>query len=464
MSMRLLAIAAFLVLPTVSVSSGAGAQTYQPKLIRPAQFGTVREVEGDKLMIATARSGCPATAQPKGGGPCFDKLMAKLTTAPTRVLGLYRQARAGDRVAGRYGGDFALFDAHMDGKTLVAERVDLQTSDVTVPDNCYALNGEGVGYAVETESGSDVAYESQVVSCDGGPERPQGPYRPEGPAIASGSVHGWHRTEMLKLWGQMRYLATPGTTCDSQYSLRTTWCAQPAVSYLQAHSTVKELDLIAARQPTRAGDVLSGQQVDQWVLKRKSSGKFKADSRWVDKSMLNGEAGCSAVESTGWHVSQESSGLFITEGALNSCGAPLAPVPTAVYEAYGEDFFIVDCGEHHNWRDKGPQDKGSCFDMAADYLRRQHLGSATVVVLNERGRVDDYLYDGGYRSYDVAQVSLDKDGNLDARRIDNYEPSIYLNNCSVANDGPAERKGFVLVRTMGITWARSYRWMNCPIY
>ena len=464
MSIRWIVAAALLALPQV-----AAAQAVPPKLVHPAQFGTVREVEGDRLMIATARDGCPAADQPTGGGPCFDKLLPVLTKTPARVLGLYAPAQAGNRVAGHYGSDFALFDVHLDGKTLVADRLDLQTSNLTVPDNCFALRGEDVGYVLESENGApdtapNAAYESQVVICDGGPDRPDGPYRPEGPVIHATAGHAWHRTEMQQVWGQVRYLATTGDSCDEKYSLRTTWCAQPAVSYLQAHPEVKELDLIAARQPVKAGDILTGKQVDQWVLKHKGDRKFKADSRWVDKSFLTAEAGCTAVESIGWYIQQHPDGLYVSEGALHSCGAPQAPVPVNVYEAYGDDYFIVDCGEHHEWRDKGEHDKGSCFDQAGDYLRRLHQKTATVVVLDEHARVDDYLYTGGYHSYDVAEVTLNDDGSVAAQRVDGYTPNIYLSNCSAVANGPNESHGFLLVRSMGVTWARAYQWMNCPVY
>ena len=64
-----------------------------------------------------------------------------------------------------------------------------------------------------------------------------------------------------------------------------------------------------------------------------------------------------------------------------------------------------------------------------------------------------------------ADVSIDKDGKLSANRLDNYTPSgVYMSNCSQVTDGPAESHGFVIVRSMGISWARAYSWMNCPVY
>ncbi len=87
-----------------------------------------------------------------------------------------------------------------------------------------------------------------------------------------------------------------------------------------------------------------------------------------------------------------------------------------------------------------------------------------MLVLNARGRVDDHLYPGGYISYDVAEVSLNDDGSVNARRTDYYSGNVSMSNCQAVTDGPVESKGFVLVRSMGVTWAQAYQWMNCPVY
>ena len=87
-----------------------------------------------------------------------------------------------------------------------------------------------------------------------------------------------------------------------------------------------------------------------------------------------------------------------------------------------------------------------------------------MVVLNQEARLDDHLYDGGYISYDVARVSLGKDGALMAKRDTVYTPGVALRNCSAVGDDPAESRGFVIVRSMGVQWARPYVWMRCPVY
>ena len=330
-----------------------------------------------------------------------------------------------------------------------------------MPRNCFALTGEGIGYGVGQAAGSPTATESQIASCDGGPRAPRGPYAPEGSAIHS--TEGWHVTEMRRVAGQRRYLAAPGA-CDPQYSLRTTWCAVPAVTYMQTHLDQAELDVIAAHNPVQAGDVLTDKDIDQWVLKRNGDHKFKPDGRWFKKSMMAAVDGCTAVEDIHWYVEPDTDGLYITEKALSRCGAPLAPVPTATYEAYGDDLFIVDCADHAGWRNRDDKSPDGCFDQGRDYLHRTHQKSAYVVVLNSRAHRDDRLFDGGYVSYDVAEVKLNRDDTLSVHRQSGYMPQVSLEHCQPVNDGPHESQGFVIADSMGVRAARPFHWMRCPAY
>ncbi len=441
------------------------AQSKSPVLIKPAVFGTVHEVTGTELPVVSAHASCPVGAQPLAEGPCFDTVRALLKTVPgseIRVLGLTVPARPGDLVAGPYGRDYALFAVSSDGTSFRAHRLDLPTSQVTVPRDCYSLSGETVAYVLTDKQ---TAMESQLAICGGGPRQPQGPYHAEASSIVSGGTGNWHVTETIRNQGQIRYLAYPDSTCDPQYSLRSSYCARPAVTYLQTHLDVAELDLIAAKHPVIAGDSLTPKELDQWVLKRKSDKGFKADGRWFAKSLMASVDGCRAVEDIHWLVQGQVDGLYIAEQALNTCGAPLAPIPSETWEAYGDDLFIVDCADHH-WdrKDHLNGGDGGCMTQADDYLRKSRLSSATVVVLNERGRLDDHLYEGGYLSYDVVEVRLDKDGALGIRRLDDYSPSVFMSRCTALSGGPKESKGFVLVRSLGVTWARGYQWMSCPVY
>lgn len=453
------------------------AQQASPVLIEPATFGTVHAVLGAELQVATPRANCPVKFQPVKNGPCFDTVKLKpAAQGETRVISPVKPDQGDGWASGLYGRDYQLYNLFPTAEGFQARPLELETSDISVPRDCYALPGEGVTYTIDHRKSGDVAMERQMAVCGGGAHQAHGPYMPEAAPLMSPPNGGWHVTEKLRVQGTIRYLAVPGA-CDEAYSIRVTWCAQPAVSYLITHPDVPELDLIAAHHSVKSGDILTDKDIDQWVLKRKDKpNSFKADGRWFNKSFLTGVDGCTPVESVGWWVTAQTDGLYINERALNRCGAPLAPIPTETWEAYGDDYFIVDCGRdwrdgrarHGDGDDKKKSDGGQaaeCFDSVRGYLDRTRRASATVVVLNERARMDDRLYNGGYISYDVAEVRLNPDKTLSARRIDDFTPSgIYMSRCSVIYNGPRESKGFVIVRSMGISWARAYNWMSCPVY
>ncbi len=448
-----------IVLMGLALPAMAAAQSHEPRLIQPPSFGTVHEVLGLTLPAVTPKPGCKTATT--AGGACLDGL--KLTDAPLRVVAFGQAGRPGSRIAGDYGRDFTLYDVWRDAKGIQVRALALPTSGLQVPRSCFALNGEHVGYGLSPAGTAPTATESQFVSCDGGPRAPQGPYQPEGRPIESASG-GWHVTEMARIAGQRRYLAIPGP-CEPKYSIRVTWCAAPAVTYMQTHPDQPELDLIAAHNPVQAGDVLDDKDLDQWVMKRKDNQQYKADGRWFKKSMMASVDGCTAVEGIRWYVEPDPDGLFITEKALSRCGAPTAPVPTATYEAYGDDLFVIDCADHAGWRDhddKSPPD--GCFDQARDYLHRIHQKSAYFVVLNSRAHRDDRLYDGGYVRYDVAEVKLNRDDTLSIHRQDGYVPDVSLPNCQPVSNGPHESQGFIIADSMGVRAARPFRWMACPAY
>jgi hypothetical protein len=422
-------------------------------LIRPPKFGEVREVVGADLAVVAPRDACPAAQRPIAGGPCFDTV--KATATPQRVVALTGAYRNGDRFGGAYGGQFSLYEVRQGEKGLEVRMLPFATSDIQVPRNCYALRGEGVAYVVDTVGGAVVAQESQYVVCGGGPDRPDGPYRPVGPVMHS-DPSGWGRSETILAEGQHRYLGIPNVPCDPAYIVRNT-CAKPAVLFMDANPDTKELDLIATKAPVASGDIVTGKDVQQWVMKRASKG-YKADSRWFAKSMFTDGNGCWASEGVRWYVGTVADGLDITEKAMSRCGAAAAPIPTAVYEVLGETYFIVNC----SWNRYGDNSGSACAAQARDYLTRERRDSATVVVLNQPARVGDRLYSGGYVSYDVVIAEL-KNGVFKFR-TDYSAPSIYESGCRDSNSSDPQSKGFVIVRSLGVSWARAYRWMDCDVY
>lgn len=464
---------------TGALTTEALAQS-SPRLIEPARFGQVREVLGAARLVALPQTNCPAAMSVSGSKACWQATVTYMKAqdiTKATVVGLDFAPTAGGAF---FWGDMGLYSVSLEGAQPHFERLNLPTSDVKVPRYCYALNGEAVTYVFEKRGKVDVAQERQVVVCDGGPQTPSGPYRPEGPTIPAVvpdinsapliSEPTYRATGEVIAEGGIRYLAYPDPNCDKANIVRETLCAAYPIAKLSA-SPDKEADMIGAKRAVAEGDALFDGDVDQLVLKKKSKG-FKADKRWFEKTYLTEEAGCRAVEGRFYRVKTSDNALWVAEQARNKCGAPPAPTPTEIFEAYGRDMFILYCNEdrHHRYERKKGQDGqeggfDACFDQARDYLHRNHQSSERFLVLNDRARVDDRLFEGGYISYDVAEVSLNREGRMDVRRLNDYAPSeVYMNRCSAVSGGNADSKGFIIVRSMGIQWARPYQYMACPIW
>ncbi len=402
------------------------------QMLRPPIFGRVREVVGDDLPLVAARDNCPAAAKPMADGPCFDTI--KATATPQRVLTLLAHYRSGERVTGEYGRDFQLYEVRQGAKGIEARTLPLPTSDVRVPRGCYKLNGEDVGYVLDTVNGAAVAQESQYVICDGGPDSPRGPYRPSGPVMRSDSG-GWGPSQTVLAEGQHRYLAVPDSSCDPAYVIRDSYCAKPAVVYMNANPDVKELDLVAALAPVKADDVLGDKDLKQWVMKRNSKG-YKADGRWFAKSMFTDGNGCWSSEPVRWYVGAVPDGLDITEKAMSRCGAPAAPVPTALFMVYGQEYDILNCSG------------GGCAGPATDALKAMKRKSATFVTLSRPG------YGRVTSGYEIVDAELKDDGV----KLRSSYASISESGCTDSS-GPDSQGVEVYRRT-----ARAFRLMECTIY
>ncbi len=404
------------------------------EMLRRPTFGTVREVVGTDLpVVVSARDQCPAAARPIAGGPCFDGI--KVTAEPQRVLGLLALYRPGERVTGEYGRDFQLYDVRQGAKGIEAREVPFITSEIRVPRDCYVLNGEGIGYVINENGGQAVAQESQYVVCGGGPDNPNGPYRPYGPAMRSDS-NGWSRSEIRLAEGAHRYLAVPGT-CDNAYVIRDDHCAKPAVLYMDSHPDVKELDLVAAMVPVQDGDILGDKDIKQWVMKRNSKG-YKADGRWIAKSMFTNGNGCWSSEPVRWYIGAVTDGLDVAEKAMSRCGAPMAPTPTALYVVYGDDYPIFNCNGD------------GCSGQVLAYMKSEKTKSLTFVAMgdsNRRGRIS-----GGYQIM-TAERKDDTTVKLRSGSI-----SVYESGCNSTSGSDAE--GIDVWRNR----ARAYRLMECTIY
>lgn len=455
----------------------AGAQSLQPRLIRPAEFGTITEILGTPRLYAKPATACPDAYEIAGYNACF-KQAATFAKAnginQAIVIAVDYVPQKGQPIDGAWGRDYFPLWVDFTQNPMAATALELPTSEVRVPVGCYALKGESVVYWIEARDGIEIAQESQIVSCGGGPRTPNGPYEPQGPAIPQTvtaintapimSSNTYVPTGKVLAEGVPRLLAWPDSACAKENLVRETLCAAYAIAKL-SESGDKEVDMIGAKSPVQEEQVLQADDVDQLVLKKRSKG-FKADKRWFKKSYLNTVSGCKAITDTFYRVKSKDGGLWAVEQAVNACGAPPAPVPTDLYEAYGERTFILYCHGDRRGRFNKNGDGGydHCFDGAREFLSRSGQKSDRFVVVYDRVREGDRLETNGYIQYDVANVSVNKEGQLSVERQDYYVPFVTLSGCTSYQGSDSASRGFVIERSQGILWATAFQWMNCPVY
>jgi hypothetical protein len=444
---------AFALISMFLAAAPSHAAPANARQISPPKFGVVREVTGATLRVMAPTKSCASSDAVADDGQCFPGLRPR-AGEPQRVLVL-NTIRAGDLISGQINRDYQLYDVSLGDKGVAAARRDFETSDVMVPRDCFALRDEPVKYTIASQNGEMRATETQLVVCGGGPQQPRGPYRAEGAPMPS-DPRGWRRAEVTQITGAPRYLAVPDTACPQEFRIRDGHCARSAIGYLTANASVPEVDLVAAKRPVKAGDALSGEEMMQWVLKRRSNG-FKADGRWVQKSMVSQAEGCTGLESLKWHVSGGDDGFSVTEKILSRCGAPNAPTPTAVYEVYGGDFFIINC----TWIDGAKEVDERCRQQANDFLNRAGKQAGEFIIISDSVREGDRVHTGSYVRFTMVRAEMTP-MDVTMKRI--TPPAITgVSGCSPARSG-GDADGFMIVRSAGILWARRYQQMNCAVY
>jgi hypothetical protein len=423
------------------------------RMITPPKFGVVREVTGAKLLVVKPNKACAPSDPAAPDGQCFAGV--RPGTGQTQRVLVIDNARPGDRIGGQINRDYQIYEISQNGAGAQAVRRVHQTSDIMVPRDCFALKDEPVKYTISSVNGETRAEESQFIACGGGPEQARGPYLPQGAAMAS-DPRGWRRTEDTYITGAPRYLAVPDASCPQEFRVRDGHCAKSAITYLNANASVAEVDLVAAKGAIKGDEVLAREDLSQWVLKRRSNG-FKADSRWLDKSMFSLAEGCTAIEGLKWHVSSAADGFMITEKTLSRCGAPIAPAPTALYEVLGADYFILNC----SWSDGQAEVDQRCRSQANDFLNRAGKSSGEFVIVSDNLRDNDRLHAGSYVRFTFVRAEMTP-MDVTIKRVSTL-PSIAAAGCSSAARGGAG-DGFMAVRQAGVLWARRYQNMNCAVY
>jgi|GEM_PF-895219 len=476
-----LAVMGVLVMGLGATATAVMAQGYgaSPKLVRPAQFGEVREILGSAHLVAQPVLTCPEGYRPLSDGPCLQTTevwMKKTGQTRARIVAAAYQVAAGDHVA--QGNGYGLYEVTLgNGPVSGGGRLSVEalpyTSDVFVPRGCYRLNGQDVVYRIEARPEGLVAQESQTVICGGGPDQPRGPYVPVGPTIPSApppvglipaAGDSYRRTEIIRTQGVWRYLAMPEAGCESGYIVRNVYCARSGVLRLQANPAEKELDLIAAVRPVAEGQALGDKDMEQLVLKRQSKG-FKADKRWFKKSMLTLPADCSPASEDGFFVRRDGGQLFAVEEVNARCGAPLAPVPADIYETYS-DVAVPVVMSQRDCPSAARLSGDYCFRDAIDYMKAYGRNAQLVLMANRRVYDGDHLFDGGPYGTGFQRGTLRRkdDGSYKLENSYSTSDSLYLSGCQTYDGPEPEREGYVVYRYRQQVMAVAYRWVACPVY
>jgi hypothetical protein len=443
-------------------SAPAWAQGPDMRLLRDPVYGELRDVLGATLPVATPNPKCPKALQLPDGA-CLDRVVAgmkargatidRVLTAPGAEDG------AGAVISGPIGQAYRLYDVSLGGGAPSVRPVTLPTSSVRVPRVCYAT-GRGVDYRLDIRDGQLTAREVQTVTC-GGPVPPVGYGGPRRPPIGAGEPgERWPATGVVAALGAPRQLAAPRADCPPDAALRDGVCFAAGIAVLASQPALKELDVIGSRRLTAPGQVLTSKETEQYVLKRKGKAGFKADKRWFDKSQLSAPAGCGLTTPVDFEVEP---GDRVHERALAGCGAPGAPQPVALYEAYGAVMPVV-FGNRQDCADRGEQLLGdACFTEVISYMRARKIPKLEALVLERSYGPGARITSGGPIRYSFADVWANPDGTYKADRKHGYSAQIRSSACSNVTDEGPEASGVMLVRRDGGVMAQAYQWVACPV-
>lgn len=453
----------------VCVTAGVAHAQLQPRMIQGPTYGEIRAVLGDALMIAEPSPSCSADGS-LAPGYCFDRILAFMRrsgASTLRVLAPMSAPQQGAQLNAETPG-LRWFTVTIGASGAVAEALNLRTSGVRVPRQCYALPGEGVRYRFETNGGELVAQEVQTVSCGGGPQSGP-PYVPQGatipataPAIGASAQTGgdaWGATGQTLARGALRELAYVRPDCDPAAIVRDNLCFAGPLTLMSADPNADDIDTLGVNRPLAAGDRVDNAEIRQLVLKRRRNG-FRADGRWSPRFTAQGPAGCGA-EARFFDIVEQNGRLMAHESVLATCGAPGAPDPAAIYEVYGAIKPLAEPGGC-------PQElylfgNNICFGSVASYMQQNTIWALEALVVNQNWQEGTRIHSHGGMFFEFADVRMYEDRTFRAGRKRDYEPEIRApQGCRSLDNAPSEASGLVIVNVGGRRMAQAYRWMACP--
>jgi hypothetical protein len=298
-------------------------------------------VLGAARLVALPTADCSPEGKPWAGAPCFDPVFARLLKtgeASATVVGLFRSTFDGEVVRGTYGYDFTLYDVTRQAAKFNVAKIEIQTSAVRAPKDCFSLPDEDVFYRMDKRDGNLVAQEMQIVVCGGPVKLSYGGYMAQGATIPAKEppvgqappVTGamWGVTEKRHLIGAQQYLAVKGGNCPKSERLDGNYCAEALLDAFANDPKLSELNVIATEKPVEVGALLPAKDVEQWAVSRKGKGKkakFEVDERWFPGGGLKALPGCVPSGETVYRVVRSGDHLYAREEVLAQCGAPPAP-------------------------------------------------------------------------------------------------------------------------------------------
>ncbi|MBL8538586.1 MAG: hypothetical protein JNM59_14360 [Hyphomonadaceae bacterium] len=357
---------------------------YDGRQVAPPQYGDVRIIFGDAMLVAEQQARCARTQDMLQPGICFTGALqamrnAGLSQAPVIAIPV---GHADGPISG------AVFDVSLAGAAPTATARSMANTSVALPRSCATLAGEPPHFMLESRGGLRVAQEQQLVVCGGA--APPGPsYRiTQGPIPAAAPTPGarpaisgptWPPAGTKVMSGASMPLASIVADCPPEAVLRDGMCFAQAIAQLNASPNLERAVMLGVTAPATAGQTFP--DTAQYEIRRRRNG-FGVHRRIFERSLLSAEDGCAPTGPVRFVVGSSDAGLSAAPQLEVRCGPPEAPRGLALWEFYGDHVFLATQGRcAASERLLGG---GACFSGAIQYLRESG-DTAVQVVMIESG-------------------------------------------------------------------------------
>ncbi|WP_395646872.1 hypothetical protein [Terricaulis sp.] len=432
---------------------------YDGRQIAPPQYGGVRIVFGEAMLVAEQQARCARQQDMLQPGICFTNALqamrtAGLSQAPVIAIPF---GQADGPVSG------AVFDVSLAGAAATAAARSMTVTTVVLPRSCATLAGEAPRFVLENRGGLRVAQEQQLVVC-GGAAPPGPPYQiTQTPIPAAAPTPGarpaisgptWPPAGTKVISGTSMPLASIVADCPPEAVLRDEMCFAHAVAQLNANPNLEQVVMLGVPAPASAGQFLA--DTAQYEIRRRRD-RFNVHRRIFERSLLNAEDGCAPTGPMRFLVASAESGLSATPQLEERCGPPEATLGLALWEFYGENVFLATPGNcAASERLLGG---GVCFSQAIAYLRESG-DSAVQVVMIESGAARGASIGFGRANNLMVRAAPDFQ-SFTTEQVQNFEDGVRQPpGCQAAPSGNDSSRGVIVDNNQS---GRFYRRFMCPV-